>query len=181
MAQTFDIRFARSAGLAALLEVPVNRFRWKGGGRLSIDAQGISIAVKRGLLALFGAKHTQRISNENLRSVYREGEALRVEYETAESTRAVLPFWAGDRDTAAQIVRLLPTSQTVEIEHSTDATHSGKPGRRLARAADHWHRAGGRCRRDLGHLFTHVIAAADRECGARGGYDVAGRLPRTAS
>jgi hypothetical protein len=128
MAQTFDIRFARSAGLTALLEVPLNRFRWKGGGHLEIDAKGMSIGVKRGLLAFFGAKRTQHISNENLRSVYREGEALRLEYENEESTRVVLPFWAGDRDTAAQIVRLLPTSQTVEIEHSTDATHSGKPG-----------------------------------------------------
>lgn len=127
MAQTFDIRFARSAGLAALLEVPENVFRWKGGGLLKIDAHGISIGVKRSLLALFGGKQTQRIPTENLRAVYREGEALRVEFQSGESARVVLPFWADDRDIAAQIVRLLPTSQTVEIEHSTDATHSGKP------------------------------------------------------
>ncbi len=127
MAQTFDIRFARSAGLAALLEVPENVFRWKGGGLLKIDAHGISIGVKRSLLALLGGKHTQRIPTENLRAVYREGEALRVEFQSGESARVVLPFWADDRDIAAQIVRLLPTSQTVEIEHSTDATHSGKP------------------------------------------------------
>ena len=101
MAQTFDIRFARSVGLTALLEVPLNRFRWKGGGHLRIDGQGISIGVKRGILALFGAKHTHRISNENLRSVYREGEALRVEFENADSKRIVLPFWAGDSNTAA--------------------------------------------------------------------------------
>jgi len=127
MAQTFDIRFARSVGLTALLEVPLNRFRWKGGGHLRIDASGISIGVKRGILALFGARHTQRISNENLRAVYREGEALRVEYDTAESKRIVLPFWAGDSGTAAQIVRLLPTNQTVEIEHSTEAPGARKP------------------------------------------------------
>jgi len=127
MAQTFDIRFARSVGLTALLEVPLNRFRWKGGGHLRIDANGISIGVKRGILALFGAGHTQRISNENLRAVYREGEALRVEYDTAESKRIVLPFWAGDSGTAAQIVRLLPTNQTVEIEHSTEAPGARKP------------------------------------------------------
>jgi hypothetical protein len=127
MAETFDIRFARSVGLTALLEVPLNRFRWKGGGHLRIDAQGISIGVKRGILALFGAKHTQHISNENLRSVYREGEALRVEYENTDSKRIVLPFWAGDSDTAAQIVQLLPTNHTVEIEHSTDATDARKP------------------------------------------------------
>ena len=127
MAQTFDIRFARSVGLTALLEVPLNRFRWKGGGHLRIDAKGISIGVKRGILALFRARHTQRISNENLRAVYREGEALRVEYDTAESKRIVLPFWAGDSGTAAQIVRLLPTNQTVEIEHTTEAPGARKP------------------------------------------------------
>jgi hypothetical protein len=59
--------------------------------------------------------------------VYREGDALRVEYQSGESARVVLPFWADDRETAEKIVRLLPTSQTVEIEHSTDVTHSGKP------------------------------------------------------
>jgi len=128
MAQTFDIRFARSAGFAALLEAPLNRFRWKGGGRLRIDAKGISIGVKRSLTALLGAKHTQHISIESLRSVYREGEALRVEYETEKSTREVLPFWADDRDTAAKIVQLLPTRQTVELEHSTDATQSTRSG-----------------------------------------------------
>lgn len=124
MAQTFDIRFARSAGLAAMLEVPENAFRWKGGGLLSIDAQGISISVKRGLLALLGRKRMQRIPSEDLRAVYREGDALRVEFQSGESARIVFPFWADDRDAAAQIVRLLPTSRTVEIEH---ATNSAKP------------------------------------------------------
>ena len=38
MAQTFDIRFAKSAGLAGLFEAPANEYRWKGAGRLSIDA-----------------------------------------------------------------------------------------------------------------------------------------------
>jgi hypothetical protein len=127
MAQTFDIRFARSAGLAAMLEVPENAFRWKGGGLLRIDAHGISIGLKRGLLALLGGKPTQRIPTENLRAVYREGDALRVEYQSGESARVVLPFWADDRETAEKIVRLLPTSQTVEIEHSTGSGRSGKP------------------------------------------------------
>lgn len=119
MAQTFDIRFAKSAGLAAFLEVPENRFRWKGGGLLRIDSRGISIGAKRGLLALLGGKRTQRIPSENLRAVYREGEALRVEYQSG-SANVVLPFWADNRDAAAQIVRMLPTRQTVEIEETTN-------------------------------------------------------------
>lgn len=124
MAQSFDIRFARTAGLAALLEVPENAFRWRGGGLLRIDAHGISIGLKRSLLALSGGKRTQRIPTENLRAVYREGDALRVEFQSGESARIVLPFWADDRDTAARIVRLLPTLRTLEIEHET---HSAKP------------------------------------------------------
>ena len=124
MTQTFDIRFARSAGLAALLQVPENVFRWKGGGHIHIDAHGISISVKRGLLALLRGKHTQRIPTENLRAVYREGDALRVEFRSAEDARVVVPFWADDRETAAKIVQLLPTRKTVEIE---EATHLAKP------------------------------------------------------
>ena len=50
-----------------------------------------------------------------------------VEFQSGKSARVVLPFWVDDRETAEKIVRLLPTSQTVEIEHSTDVTHSGKP------------------------------------------------------
>jgi hypothetical protein len=127
MTQTFDIRFARSAGLAALLEVPGNVFRWKGGGHLRIDPHGINISVKRGLLALLGGKRTQRIPHEQLRAVYREGDALRVEFQSGKSPRVVLPFWTGDSATAAQIVRLLPTTHTVEMEHSTGATTPERP------------------------------------------------------
>ena len=116
MAQTFDIRFAKSAGLAGLFEAPANEYRWKGAGRLSIDATGVSIAVRRGLLTLFARATTRRIPTNNLIGVYREGNALRLEFSTRESARAVLPIWVGDRDAAAQIVTLLPTQSSVELE-----------------------------------------------------------------
>ena len=116
MAQTFDIRFAKSAGLAGLFEAPANDYRWKGAGRLSIDPTGISIAVRRGLLTLFARATTRRIPTNNLIEVYREGNALRLEFSTQESARTVLPIWVGDRDAAAQIVTLLPTQRSVEIE-----------------------------------------------------------------
>jgi hypothetical protein len=115
MAQTFDIRFARAGGIAAFLEEPANSFRWKGAGRLSIDPQGISIAVRRGLLWLF--PRTRRVAAADLREVLREGEALRVEFATKDSPRAVVPFWVRDQGTAREIVRLLPTTRTVEMDH----------------------------------------------------------------
>jgi len=133
MAQTFDIRFARSAGLAAMLEAPSNSFQWTGNGSLSIDAQGISVAVKRGLLSLLAGNRTRRIRAADLCQVFREGEALRVEFATNNTARASLRFWASDRATAAHIVRLLPTSRTVEFEESA-AGGSYRVNRRIATA-----------------------------------------------
>ena len=116
MAHTFDIRFARTEGMAALFEAPANRFRWKGAGKLSIDAEGISIAVKRGLLTLLAPRST-RIAAHSLTEVYREGDAVRLEF-SAKDVREVLPIWAKGSQTAAEIVKLLPTTRTVELEHT---------------------------------------------------------------
>lgn len=117
---TFDIRFAKSEGLAALFEAPVNRRGWKGPGKLSIDSQGISIAVKRGLLTLF-SRRSRRFAAQELAEVYREGDSLRLAFDT-DASREVLPIWAQGRDAAAEIVKLLPTRQTVELEHFTTST-----------------------------------------------------------
>ncbi|HET9475200.1 MAG TPA: hypothetical protein VFO82_14975 [Steroidobacteraceae bacterium] len=125
-AHTFDIRFARSTGLAAFLQAPTNTFRWKGAGRLSIDPEGISIALKRGVLALF--PHTQRVSAADLKGVLREGEALRVEFSTDKDSRAVVLFWVRDQETAEEIVRLLPTTRTVELNHDAAGIAQARVG-----------------------------------------------------
>ncbi|HET9861993.1 MAG TPA: hypothetical protein VFP37_01005, partial [Steroidobacteraceae bacterium] len=129
MAHTFDIRFARSAGIAALFEAAGNRFGWKGGGRLSIDAEGMSFALKRGALAPLARRRSQRIPAQTIREIYREGAALRVEFASDEDPRAVLPFWASNRETAAQIVQLAPTSRTFEVESEP----AGSPAKRKTR------------------------------------------------
>ena len=132
MAQTFDIRFARSAGLAGFLEAPANVYRWKGDGSLSIDAQGISIAVQRGLLTLFARQRSRRIAANNLLEIYREGDALRLEFSTPESARTVLPFWVRDSNAGAEIVRLLPTQHSVELDESPGSTRRYRLDRQLA-------------------------------------------------
>jgi hypothetical protein len=127
MTHTFDIRFGRSAGLMGMLEAPANSFRWKGGGSLRIDSQGLCFAVKRGVLSFF--PRTYRIPAPNLREVLREGEALRLEFTTEDHARAVLPFWARNHQTAERIVGLLPTTRTVELDH--DASGIARPHFRL--------------------------------------------------
>jgi hypothetical protein len=119
LTHTFDIRFARSAGFGAWLEEPGNRFRWKGAGRLSISRDGITIAAKRSLASLFRGAAPRRIPAENLKEVYREGAALRFEFSTTDNPREVVPLWVRDRETAANIVQLLPTTRTVELEETS--------------------------------------------------------------
>src|SRR5262249_40470086 len=103
VAQTFDIRFARATGLAGLFGSAPNSLGWRGGGQLSIDAAGANVALNRGIASLLTRRRTQRISAESIQEVYREGDALRVEFASGENPRNVLPFWARDRATAAQI------------------------------------------------------------------------------
>ena len=105
MTHTFDIRFERSAGLGALLAPPENSFRWKGAGKLRIERDGISFAVKRGLLALFPL--TRRVSAGQLKDVYREGDALHMTFTTAGSPQARVSCWAADASTAASDPQLL--------------------------------------------------------------------------
>src|SRR6185369_6994097 len=116
MSQTFDIRFARSAGLVALFEAPSNSFRWKGNGRMLVEPHGLGIAFERMLLGF--RFRTERLSVDENTEVYREGEALRFEFARQGTKREVLPIWARDRAAAAEIVRLMPTRRTVEIEEA---------------------------------------------------------------
>jgi hypothetical protein len=119
LSQTFDVRFAPTEGLAAVLAAPANTLRWKGAGRISIQPGAITIAVKRGLLTAFARDRSRRITAGQLREVYREGAALRLEFSSPGNAREVLPLWANDREAAAEIVRLLPTSRTVEVEQAS--------------------------------------------------------------
>jgi hypothetical protein len=125
MAHTFDIRFARTAGLLeAFLSPAENSFRWKGDGKLRIEADGISIAVRRGLLSLWPS--SRRIPAANIRDVYREGDALRLTVATPDMPRAIVSCWASDAETAAEIVQLLPTRRTVEIEPTASASSASR-------------------------------------------------------
>lgn len=114
--QSFDIRFARSAGLMGLFEAPANSFRWKGGGQLTVDDQCVTVSALSRLPFL---TRRLRFSSTDLRQAYREGEVVRLEFAEARGA-VVLPVWAKDAQVAAEIVRALPTTRTVEFERSPD-------------------------------------------------------------
>jgi hypothetical protein len=111
MSQTFPVRFGRSTGIATVFEAPRNGFGWKGEGSLFVDAEGVRIA-KGGRSA--------RVSAQELAGVYREADALRFDIARASPPRReTLWVWVRSPAAAAEIVKLLPTSNTVEIEHET--------------------------------------------------------------
>jgi hypothetical protein len=118
MAESFDIRFARSGGIAALFDAAENSLGWKGDGLLRIDAQGMNFALKRGFASLLARRRSQHVPAQSIKEVYREGETVRVEFATRDNPRVVLPFWARNREDASQIVQLLPTLRTFEVEHT---------------------------------------------------------------
>jgi hypothetical protein len=62
-----------------------------------------------------------------IREVYREGEALHLTFSTADRAQARVSCWAADASTAAEIVQLLPTRRTVELEHTTDRLAGDRP------------------------------------------------------
>jgi hypothetical protein len=51
--------------------------------------------------------------------VYREGDSVRVDLRSASPRSAFFQFWTGDAATAGTIVRLLPTTRTIECEGSS--------------------------------------------------------------
>ncbi len=112
--RAFDIRFSKSDGLLGLFEAPANGFGWKGAGRLSIDAEGIRIAVRRSLLTLLSSA-SRVFPPDSLTEAYREGDELRLVFADGSQGQTVA-VWAR-RGAASEIVKLLPTRQTVELDH----------------------------------------------------------------
>src|SRR6476659_9242649 len=116
MPRTFDIRFARATGFAAILEAPANTFRWRGFASLRIDDAGLEIAPKRDLSSLFARRPRFRINTADLREVSRAAAAVRIEFGVPGARRAVGPGWAPEPDPAAEIMRRVPTRRTIETD-----------------------------------------------------------------
>ena len=74
------------------------------------------------------------VPSSEIGSVYREGDSLRVDLRGNSRDRPFFQFWADDSRSAAAIVALLPTAQTVEVEE-LQGPASVRVAEILARAA----------------------------------------------
>jgi len=107
------VRFTSTSGLVARLHKPLNSFQWVGPATLRFTSQGLIVTAKRA--TWLGLRQTQHlITPAEIRDVYREANAVQVHLQG--SRKAYFRLWAEDSASAARIVDLLPTTQTIEFE-----------------------------------------------------------------
>ncbi len=107
------VRFTPTPGLVARLNKPLNSFHWVGPATLRFTSQGVLVTAKRS--TWLGLRQTQHlIRPAEIRDVYREANAVQVHLQGLR--KAYFHLWAEDSASAAQIVELLPTAQTIEFE-----------------------------------------------------------------
>jgi len=116
MPDRFDIQFVSRPGKLGLLSEPVNTAGWRGRGTLTIDDRGLRIAATRSRLPLAFLRSESAIAAERITQVVREGDAVRVEYSIDRGRVENVTFRLPDRQTAAEVVRQMPTTRTVEME-----------------------------------------------------------------
>ena len=110
----FPIRFSPTIHLSGLLRRSQNSYGWVGQGTLLVDEHGVRVTARR--LTLLGLYRTVLfILPTEIREVYREGQSIRIDLQ-AGTRHDFFCFWAETAGAAAEIVRRLPTSRTIEIE-----------------------------------------------------------------
>lgn len=110
----FPVRFSPTLDLSGVMRRPQNSYRWIGQGTLLVDEHGVRVTARR--LTLLGLYRTVLfILPTEIREVYREGDSIRIDLQ-AGTRHPFFRFWAESAGAAAEIVRRLPTSRTIELE-----------------------------------------------------------------
>jgi hypothetical protein len=126
----FHVRFTPENGPA--FEAPANSFRWTGWATLHIGVHGVLVSARRRGWMGFHRRERRFFPSAEIRNVYREGGAVRVELSDAPAGPQSFQFWPTDLKTAATIVALLPTANTVQID-APGAGETDTPVRRNGR------------------------------------------------
>lgn len=108
---------------------PNNRFRWSGWGTLHIGVRGVLVTARRRAWIGFHRRERRFFPSADIRSVYREGGAIRVDLPDGPTGKQSFLFWPTDLRAAATIVALLPTVNTVEIDSPTGSEDPPPPRR----------------------------------------------------
>ena len=113
--ESFPVRFTTSSDRLAWLRQPANAFGWIGDGVVRFVPEGVLVLGRR--LTWLGRRGSPRlIRPDEIRDVYREGNAVQINIRNAGRRHQFLRFWAEDVADAAELVARLPTTRTIELE-----------------------------------------------------------------
>src|SRR5262249_30589921 len=113
--ESFHVQFTAASDRLAWVRRPANGFGWGGDGGGRFVSGGVVIVGRR--LAVWGRRRLPRlIRAEEIRDVYREGNAVQINLREGDRRRPFLRFWTEDVADAAELVARLPTTHTIELE-----------------------------------------------------------------
>jgi hypothetical protein len=137
-APEFQVLFSRPADFGGRPDSWPNSFRWSGNGTIHIMERGLLIIAKRRSAMGFHTTEQRFVPAAEICDVYREGNSVRVDLRGDLQQRGYFQFWTAAAATAGTIVRLLPTTRTIEYEGpsviSVPAPITSSPHRRRASA-----------------------------------------------
>ncbi len=118
-APEFPVTFSRPVNLAGHPDTRPNTFRWAGSGTIRVLERGLLVIARRRSALGFYATEQRLVPAWEIADVYREGPSVRLDLRGGDSRqRNFFQFWAADASTAGTIVRLLPTTRTIEFEEA---------------------------------------------------------------
>jgi hypothetical protein len=136
-APEFRVLFSRPADFAGRPDSRPNSFRWSGSGTIHVMERGVLIIARRRSAMAFHITEQRFVPAAEICDVYREGNSVRVDLRGDLQQRDYFQFWTADAATAGTIVRLLPTTRTIEYEgpSAIPVAASKTPSRHRRRAS----------------------------------------------
>ena len=115
-APQFAVQFSRPRAVSARPDSRTNTFRWTGPGTIHILERGLLVMTRRRSPLGFRTADERFIPASEICEVFRDGDSVRVDLRDEARNTAFFQFWTGNPAIAGTIVRLLPTTRTIEYE-----------------------------------------------------------------
>jgi hypothetical protein len=114
-APQFAVQFSRPRA-ASRPDSRTNTFRWTGPGTIHILERGLLVLTRRRSPLGFRTADERFVPASEICEVFRDGDSVRVDLRDDARNTAFFQFWTGNPAIAGTIVRLLPTTRTIEYE-----------------------------------------------------------------
>lgn len=123
-APQFAVQFSRPRSAAGRADSRYgyqrwNSFRWTGPGTIHILERGMLVMTRRRSPLGFRTADERFVAAAEICEVFREGDSIRVDLRGEDKTGEFFQFWTGNPAIAGTIVRLLPTTRTIEYDGAT--------------------------------------------------------------